>query len=126
MLYCLNIIDSFTDRIPNDVRGMVISVVTLLPFLNSLFNPLIYVVRIRYFRVALIQLLLRKNAAQAEELESGMFGSRQNRVIVIAEQRKARASQEDEQQENKTLNNEHATEVETQPQAEYQNRELAL
>ena len=123
---CLNIIDSFTDRIPNDVRGMVISVVTLLPFLNSLFNPLIYVVRIRYFRVALIQLLLRKNAAQAEELESGMFGSRQNRVIVIAEQRKARASQEDEQQENKTLNNEHATEVETQPQAEYQNRELAL
>ena len=125
---CLTIFNSFTaDRIPNGVRGVVLSLVTLLPFLNSLFNPLIYVVRIRYFRVALIQLLLRKNAAQAEELESRTFESRQNRVIVIGEQRKMRAGQEeDDQQENKTLSNKHTAIVETQPQAESQNRELAL
>lgn len=43
---CLIIFNSFMDRIPSDVRGIVISLVTLLPFLNSLFNPLIYVVRI--------------------------------------------------------------------------------
>lgn len=84
---CLHVLDYFTDRIPNDDRGMVISFVTLLPFLNSLCNPLIYVLRIRYFRVALIQLLFRKNPTQAEELENWIFGSRQNRVIPIAEQR---------------------------------------
>lgn len=84
---CLHVLDYFTDRIPNDDKGMVISLVTLLPFLNSLCNPLIYVVRIRYFRVALIQLLFRKNPTQAEELENWIFGSRQNRVIPIAEQR---------------------------------------
>jgi len=97
----LNVLDFFTDRIPNDVNGMVKSLVTLLPFLNSLCNPLIYVVRIRYFRVALIQLLFRKNPTQVEELENRIFGSRQNRIIAIVEQRETRASQEeDEQQAN--------------------------
>ena len=114
-------------RIPNDVRGIVISLVTLLPFLNSLFNPLIYVVRIRYFRVAFIQLLSRKNPTEAEALEKRIFGSRQARVIVIAEQREMRAGQEgDEQQANETLDNTHATTVGTQTQAESQNKELAL
>ena len=51
---------------------------TLLPVLNSLFNPLIYAVRIRYFRVAFIQLFRsRKTFSQAEEFEKKIFGTRQ-------------------------------------------------
>lgn len=124
---CLIIFNSFMDRIPSDVRGIVISLVTLLPFLNSLFNPLIYVVRIRYFRVAFIQLLSGKNPAQVEELEKRIFGSRQVWVIVIAEQQEMTAGQEeDEQKVNETLDNGHTPRVETQPQAESQNKELAL
>ena len=42
---------------------------------NSLFNPIIYCVRMRQFRVAFIQMLLRKSYAQAEQFERQMFGS---------------------------------------------------
>ena len=58
----------------------------LIPVLNSLFNPLIYSVRIRYFRVAFIQLLTRKTLSQADELERKMFGPRQIGVIANVEQ----------------------------------------
>ena len=62
------------------------NLITLLPVLNSLFNPLIYAVRIKYFRVAFIQLLLRKTIAQAEQLERNIFGPKQVRVVATAEQ----------------------------------------
>ena len=60
--------------------------ITLFPVLNSLFNPLIYAVRIKYFRVAFIQLLLRITVAQAEQLEKNIFGPKQIRVVATAEQ----------------------------------------
>jgi len=41
-----------------------------------LFNPLVYAVRLRNFRVAVIQLLSRKTIAKAEELKS-KIGPRQ-------------------------------------------------
>ena len=41
--------------------------------LNSLVNPVIYCVRIRQFRVALIQLLTRKDAGKAENIERRFF-----------------------------------------------------
>ena len=63
-----------------------ISFLFLLPALNSLFNPLIYAVRIRYFRVAFIQLLTRKTTSQAEQLERNIFGPKQGRVVATAEQ----------------------------------------
>lgn len=47
--------------------------------LNSLVNPIIYCARIRQFRVALIQLLIRKDAGKAENIERRFFG-RVNRV----------------------------------------------
>ena len=54
----------------------------LFPVLNSLFNPLIYAVRIRDFRVAFIQLLSRKTIAQAEHLERNISGPKQIRVVT--------------------------------------------
>ena len=57
---CVAILISFKDSFPGNVGHATLSLVTLLPVLNSLFNPLIYAVRIRYFRVAFIQLLSRK------------------------------------------------------------------
>ncbi|XP_073228398.1 uncharacterized protein [Porites lutea] len=47
--------------------------------LNSLVNPIIYCVRIRQFQVALIQLLTRKDAGKAENIERRFF-RRVNRV----------------------------------------------
>ena len=93
------------------------SLVTLLPVLNSLFNPLIYAVRIRYFRVAFIQLLSRKSISEAEELERAIFGPRQIGVIANVEQGQNRESrEEDEQQGIGTLDNGNATTARTQPQ----------
>ena len=70
------------DSIPLNVKRVMFNVVSLLPVLNSLFNPMISAVRIRYFRVAFIQLLSKKNLKQAERLERKVFGSRQIQVIA--------------------------------------------
>ena len=74
------------DSIAINVKLIMTNLITLLPLLNSLFNPLIYAVRIRYFRVAFIQLLLRKTIAQAEQLERNIFGPNQVRGVATAEQ----------------------------------------
>ena len=99
--------------------------VTLLPVVNSLFNPLIYAARMRCFRVAIIQLLSRKTISQAEELERKIFGPRQLGVATNVQQRQHRgASREEEEQGNETMNNEHDTTVRTQPQEEYEETAL--
>ena len=74
------------DSIALNVKNIMYHLLTLLPALNSFFNPLIYAVRIRYFRVAFIQLLLRKTIAEAEQLERNIFGLKQVRVVAGAEQ----------------------------------------
>ena len=61
-----------------------ISVVSM-TFLNSLLNPIIYCIRIRQFRVALIELICRTvNIVGAEEIEMRVFGGSNN--VVSAEQ----------------------------------------
>ena len=78
---------------------------TLLHTLNSLFNPLIYAVRIRYFRVAFIQLLSRKTITLAEQLEMNIFGPKQIRVVASGEQEEKKVSEEGEvEQGNEILN----------------------
>ena len=74
------------DSIALNVKYIIYHLISLLPILNSLFNPLIYAVRIRYFRVAFIQLLLRKTVAQAEQLEKNIFGPKQVRGVATAQQ----------------------------------------
>ena len=70
----------FKERISPNIIIPTMYAVSLLPVLNSLFNPLIYAVRIRNFRVAFIQLFSRKTTVQAEELERKIFRSRQSGV----------------------------------------------
>ena len=74
---CVIILISLKKRIDLSIRATAIYLITLLPVMNSLFNPLIYAARIGYFRVAFIQLLSRKTITQAEELEMKIFGPRQ-------------------------------------------------
>ena len=95
------------DHIAINVKHMMVYFLFLLPLLNSLFNPLIYAVRIRYFRVAFIQLLTRKNISQAEQLERNIFGPKQGRVVATDEQGERRVTRESEVlpwQENETFN----------------------
>jgi len=105
---CFGIFAFTTDGNTANGRKTAIYLLPLMPVLNSLFNPLIYSVRIRYFRVAFIELLAKKTASQAEELERKIFGPRQIGVIANVEQEQnIRASREDVQQENVTFDNGH-------------------
>lgn len=47
---------------------------TFVTFSNSFINPLICCIRMRQFRVAFIEILLRKNYTQAEQFETRLFG----------------------------------------------------
>ena len=102
----LIILAALKNRIPADVRHIVLSITTTILVLNSFFNPLIYAVRIRYFRVAFIQLLSRKTLAQAQELEKRIFESRRIEVVGTAEQEHHRAGGEFERA---TLDNRETT-----------------
>ena len=56
---------------------------TSILLLNSLFNPILYSVRIRHLRVAMIELMFRTTQlAEAEEIEKRLFGARRagNRI----------------------------------------------
>ena len=75
---CSVILISFKERIPSNVMMTGLFASSFLTNLNSLFNPLIYAFRIRYFRVAFIHLLARtNNIPQAEKVEKKIFGPRQ-------------------------------------------------
>ncbi|XP_078384757.1 adenosine receptor A3-like [Oculina patagonica] len=52
-----------------------ICTVSLIAVLNSFINPIIYCVRIRQFRVAFIEILLRKNYTRAGQFEKQVFGA---------------------------------------------------
>ena len=104
----------FNGKIPNDVGYSVLHLLTILPLSNSLFNPLIYAVKIICFRVAFIQLLSRKTTAQAEEFERKIFGTRQIGVIATAEQQQKTTGRENDENEGceaLNLNSGHETTV---------------
>jgi len=97
---CIVVLLLSKEKIPENVRHIAIYLLPLMPVLNSLFNPLIYAVRIRHFRVALIQLLSRKTIAQAEQLERKIFGPRECGVNANAELGQGGARRQDAWQEN--------------------------
>ena len=75
---CSAILVSLKERISSNMRMTGLFASTFLANLNSLFNPLIYAFRIRYFSVAFIHLLARtNNITQAEKVEKKIFGLRQ-------------------------------------------------
>ena len=82
---------------PINAKHIMFDLSSLFPVPNSLFNPLIYAVRIRYFRVAFIELLSRKTIAQAEQLERNIFGPKEARAVTTAEQGENRASRREDE-----------------------------
>ena len=76
----LIVLISFNGENSSDVGHIAYFPITFLVLLNSSINPLIYTARIRHFRVAFFQMVMRKTLAQAEKLEKKVFGA--NRVGV--------------------------------------------
>lgn len=61
--------------ISTKVRYIIFNSAIFLALVNSLLNPLVYSVRLRQFRVALIEILLNKSQAEAEKFDDRRFGS---------------------------------------------------
>ena len=80
-----------------DVKTVVRHLGLVPVIINSVVNPVIYTVRKRQFRVAFIELLLRKSLQEAEEFDGRMFGSRDNAV-------RPQIGQEGERQEQNAEN----------------------
>lgn len=101
------------DSISSDIKTAARCLLSSTTILNSLFNPVIYAVRVRQFRVAFIEVLLRKTFQEAEELEkrlSALFCGSSNEVV--------RFNAGLEEQEERGLNSEerHAINQENTPQ----------
>ena len=80
------IVNVLKDRLSLDTIYAVYFSASSLAVVNSFMNPLIYSVRLRQFRVAFIELLLKKNRAEAEQFEKKMFGSKNAAPIVETNQ----------------------------------------
>ena len=70
----------FRDQFSPDFKILIAYLCRLLVISSSVFNPVIYTVRKREFRVACIEFLLRKSLQDAEEFDRKLFGSTANAV----------------------------------------------
>lgn len=70
----------FSETFSPDVKTSVRHVSFVPTIINSVLNPVIYTVRKRQFRVAVIELLLRKRLQEAEEFDKKLFGSQKRTV----------------------------------------------
>jgi len=85
--------------------------------LNSLLNPIIYSIRMRQFRLALIELICRTvNMAEAEEIEMRVFGA-PNAVVTpeaLGQEREGQNQQNAQEQAN--VNNSDNNGIDVLPQ----------
>jgi len=86
----------------------ILSFVTIsMVLLNSLFNPIIYIVRLRQFRVAFIELTCRTvNIAEAEEIEMRVFGA-PNAVARLQKGREHEGQNQQNMEQANVNNNDH-------------------
>ncbi|RMX37572.1 hypothetical protein pdam_00016614 [Pocillopora damicornis] len=71
----VNNVNTIEVAISTKVRYIIFNSAIFLALVNSLLNPLVYSVRLRQFRVALIEILLNKSQAEAEKFDDRRFGS---------------------------------------------------
>ena len=77
------VLERFRSKISLEVLYICFFLTTLMAFLNSFFNPIIYSFRLREFRVAFIDLICKTaNIAEAEQREMKIFGT-PNAVVRI-------------------------------------------
>ena len=86
----------FGETISPEVKTVVRHLVYVPMIINSVVNPVIYTVKKRQFRVAFIELILRKSLQEAEEFHRRMFGSWNNAVRPQIGQEDEKQGQNDE------------------------------
>ncbi|XP_078345493.1 melanocyte-stimulating hormone receptor-like [Oculina patagonica] len=87
------VVHFFGEKISPVFKTVALFVACIPVILNSVFDPIIYTVKKKEFRVAFIELLLRKSFPEAKEYERKLFGSSDESVV------RPEAGQEGERQE---------------------------
>ena len=99
----------FSKAFPPHSKALVRHLALLPPIINSFLNPVIYTVRKKEFRVAFIELLLRKGLQDAEDFNRRLFGSRNNTTL------RQQIGQEGQAQEQNAENGNASQPAERQP-----------
>ena len=77
----------FSEAFPPRVKASVRHLALVPVIINSFFNPVIYTVRKKEFRMAFIKLLLRKSLPDAEAFHRRLFGLRNSKLNKKAKDR---------------------------------------
>lgn len=60
-------------KVSLNITYIILFIGGFIPILNSVANPIIYAARLRQFRVAFLEIILRKNFTEAQEIEMRLF-----------------------------------------------------
>lgn len=60
-------------KVSLNITYIILLIGGFIPILNSVANPIIYAARLRQFRVAFLEIILRKNFTEAQEIEMRLF-----------------------------------------------------
>lgn len=69
----ITIINTYINKISTKKKYIIFSISSLLPILNSLFNPLIYIIKKKFFHIIFLQLLLQKTISKTKKIKKQIF-----------------------------------------------------
>ena len=69
----ITVIRLVLSKVSLNITYIILLIRGFIPILNSVANPIIYAARLRQFRVAFLEIILRKNFTEAQEIEMRLF-----------------------------------------------------
>ena len=69
----ITVIRLVLSKVSLNITYIILFIGGFIPILNSVANPIIYAARLRQFRVAFLEIILRKNFTEAQEIEMRLF-----------------------------------------------------
>lgn len=69
----ITVIRLVLSKVSLNITYIILLIGGFIPILNSVANPIIYAARLRQFRVAFLEIILRKNFTEAQEIEMRLF-----------------------------------------------------
>ena len=69
----ITVIRLVLSKVSLNITYIILFIGGFIPILNSVANPIIYAARLRQFRVAFLEIILRKNFTEAQQIEMRLF-----------------------------------------------------
>lgn len=72
----ITVIRLVLSKVSLNITYIILFIGGFIPILNSVVNPIIYAARLRQFRVAFLEIILRKKFTEAQQIEMRLFCTR--------------------------------------------------